>query len=137
MYKKTNYLSEDAKKIREEVFVHEQGFENEFDEIDEYATHIVFYEGAEAIAVCRYYTAENPGEYWVGRLAVVKKFRGKQIGSYMLEVLEENIRKEGGTRICLSAQVRAKEFYEKMGYLAQGEPYLDEYCQHVHMVKVL
>lgn len=137
MYKKMKYLSEDAKKIREEVFVREQGFENEFDEIDDFATHLVFYEGEEPIAVCRYYKSENPKEYWVGRLAILKQYRGRQIGRYMLEVMEENIKEEGGAKISLSAQVRVQDFYGKMGYLPQGEAYLDEHCQHVHMEKKL
>lgn len=137
MYKKTEYLSEDAKKIREEVFVREQGFEKEFDEIDDYATHLVFYEGEAPFAVCRYYESEYPKEYWVGRLAILKEYRGRQFGRHMLEVLEENIKEEGGTKISLSAQVRVQGFYGNMGYLPQGEPYLDEYCQHVHMEKKL
>ena len=38
-----NTLSDDAKNIRIKVFVEEQGFENEFDEIDNSSFHIVSY----------------------------------------------------------------------------------------------
>lgn len=43
MYKRTDTLCEEAKLIREEVFEKEQGFLDEFDEIDEIAKHLVFY----------------------------------------------------------------------------------------------
>ena len=38
-------LCEDAKKLRTEVFVAEQGFETEFDDTDSKARHIVGYDG--------------------------------------------------------------------------------------------
>jgi len=41
--KKYNYLSEDVIRIRQTVFMEEQGFQNEFDEVDKTATHIVMY----------------------------------------------------------------------------------------------
>ena len=34
----------DAKIVRQRVFVEEQGFENEFDEIDDFAYHLVVYQ---------------------------------------------------------------------------------------------
>lgn len=39
-FKVANILSADEKMIRETVFVEEQGFKIEFDDIDEFATHI-------------------------------------------------------------------------------------------------
>ena len=39
-----DYLPESSKLIRQTVFVEEQGFVNEIDEIDEIATHIVLYD---------------------------------------------------------------------------------------------
>lgn len=40
-------------------------------------------------------------------------------------------------RLALSAQVRVRPFYEKLGYTASGDEYLDEYCPHIHMEKEL
>lgn len=137
MYKKSNYLSLDAKKIREEVFVSEQGFQNEFDEIDNYAIHIVFYEKDMPVAVCRYYKDKEKNTYIIGRIAVLKAHRGKQLGQFILEVLEKNILSEGGNKISLSAQVQAQSFYSKYGYVAKGEVYMDENCPHICMEKIL
>lgn len=137
MYKKLNYLSLDAKKIREEVFVAEQGFQNEFDEIDNYATHLVFYEENTPVAVGRYYKDKEKNTYIVGRIAVLKAYRGNHFGQCILGALEKNILSEGGEKIALSAQVRAQSFYKKSGYVAKGETYMDEYCPHIYMEKIL
>lgn len=137
MYKRLNYLSPDAKKIREEVFVSEQGFQNEFDEIDNYAIHIVFYEETMPVAVCRYYEDKEKNTYIIGRIAVLKAYRGNHLGHFILEVLEKNILSEGGKKITLSAQVQAQSFYSKYGYVAKGEAYMDENCPHICMEKIM
>lgn len=137
MLKKSNKLTEDAKRIRQEVFVEEQGFLEEFDEIDSRATHLVFYEEGIPAAVCRYYKGEKPGQYMLGRLAIRKPFRGKQLGKYMVEAAEREIKKERAESICLSAQIRVQLFYEKCGFHAVGETYFDEDCPHICMVKEL
>ena len=47
-------IPKQAKEIRQKVFVDEQGFQNEFDDIDEAATHIVMFdEDKIPIATCR------------------------------------------------------------------------------------
>ena len=127
-------LTEEAKQIREEVFVEEQGFLQEFDETDVKADHLVWYEAGEAAATCRYYAGEEKGVYWLGRLAVRKRFRSRQIGAKLLSAAEEQIRAKGGSAIHLSSQVRAKEFCV---YHAVGEEYRDEYCPHIEMKKEL
>lgn len=137
MYKKLNYLSAVAKKIREEVFVYEQGFHNEFDEIDNSATHLIFYKKNTPVAVCRYYKDKGENTYIIGRIAVLKAYRGNHFGQRILEVIEKNILSEGGQKISLLAQVRVQSFYEKSGYVTKGERYMDEHCPHICMEKIL
>lgn len=137
MYRIFEDLCQEARYIREEVFVKEQGFLNEFDETDSIAVHVVFYVEDKPAAVCRFYPGEGEGEYIVGRIAVRKDYRGRNLGRYIMQTLEEIISSRGGRRIVLSAQVRVRGFYEKSGYTALGEPYLDEYCEHIHMEKEL
>lgn len=127
-------LLPEAKYIRENVFVKEQGFVNEFDETDKTANHMIVYEDDTPIACCRFFKGEDD-EYVIGRLAVLKEHRGKHLGSLMLSNAEEYIKRQGGKKLSVSAQVRVKSFYEKQGYKAFGEIYLDEYCEHIHMVK--
>ena len=130
-------LCEDAKKIRTEVFVEEQGFEIEFDDTDKIAKHIVGYNGAKPVAVCRYFYYNDHNSYMVGRIAVAKEYRGKHYGDKILSFAELKIKEDGGKTVSLSAQTRVSGFYEKQGYKKQGSEYLDEYCPHILMTKTL
>ena len=132
-----NYLPNEAKEIRTRVFVEEQGFKNEFDEIDSTATHIICYIDNTAIATGRLFLDENSKEYHIGRIAVDKSYRGKGIGGKILNYAENLVKEMGGKTLSLSAQERASRFYEKQGYCKKGEPYLDEYCPHIFMTKEL
>ncbi len=130
-----DYLPEDAKYIREEVFMREQGFENEFDEIDDIAVHIVAYDNGVPVAVCRVF-AEN-GEYFLGRVAVLKEYRGKNIGKLLLSEADKKVRELGGKSISAHSQCRAKGFYAASGYTEVGEIDYDEGCPHIMMKKTL
>lgn len=136
-YVKKYHLFEDAQQIREEVFVKEQGFVNEIDETDSIAAHIVCYDEGRPIAVGRYFKGDEEGVYHIGRVAIVKEYRGRHIGSYIMQVMEECIQKEHGKIIHLSAQAHVKEFYEKSGYVVRGKSFMEEHCLHIPMKKEL
>lgn len=129
------YLPYEAKLIREEVFCAEQGFINEFDETDTISSHLVAFENDVPIATCRIYPNENG--YCIGRIAVIKAYRGKKIGAHIIEEAESYIRGQGGKEVSLSAQTRVEEFYRKQGYFSFGAVYLDEDCPHIKMIKKL
>lgn len=132
-FKVTNTLSEDEKMIRETVFIEEQKFKIEFDDTDDIATHIVMYIDNNPVGCCRLYKQEN--EYHIGRIAVLKPYRGKGYGEKILLNAERVAKEKGADSISLSAQVRASGFYEKLGYKKHGEIYFDEYCEHIAMKK--
>ena len=129
-------LSEAAVRIRTDVFVKEQGFEVEFDEKDADAYHMLVYDDDVPIAVCRFMLGED-GVCTIGRLAVVPEFRGRSIGKAMLAEAEKEVSDMGQRRMELSAQVRARGFYEACGYTAYGDEYMDEWCPHIMMGKDL
>ena len=130
-----NDLPEEARFIRQTVFMEEQGFKNEFDDIDETAIHAVgFIDGVPA-ATGRVFPAEEDGAYYLGRLAVRKEFRKGGTGSAIVAFLENEAAKHGASKIILHAQIQAQPFYEKNGYTAEGEPFLDETTPHITMVK--
>lgn len=135
MFKIFKGLNDDIRYVRKTVFVKEQGFENEFDIIDDSCFHIVFYENDKPVATCRYFQENEI--YYIGRVSVLKEYRGLNIGNRIMQFAENEIKKIGGKSIEVSAQVRIKDFYRKLGYVAQGEIYLDEFCEHIKMVKVL
>ncbi len=105
-------LPEAAKEIRIKVFVEEQGFQDEFDHTDDISTHIVLFEASEPIAVCRFYYSAERQCYVIGRIAVLKEFRGRDLGTALLRAAEQEIMRMHGKTAELSAQVRVSVFYE-------------------------
>jgi predicted GNAT family N-acyltransferase len=126
-----------AKDIRIAVFVAEQGFEDEFDDIDDLAWHIEIWDEDIPVAVGRMFESDKAGVYTVGRIAVINEYRRRHLGKTVMEALEDHGRKLGGIVIQLSAQCSAAGFYEKMGYAPHGEVYLDQFCPHIKMSKNL
>ncbi len=127
----------EAKEIREEVFMKEQGFVNEFDDIDSIATHLVLFWEGQPAGVCRFFPTKEPGVWDFGRLAVRKAYRDKHLGSLLVQEAERQIRDQGGAKLALMAQIRVQKFYEKNGYTPFGEPCDDEGCPHIWMEKLL
>jgi predicted GNAT family N-acyltransferase len=125
----------DAGKIREDIFLAEQGFSTEYDDIDKEAYHFVVYDGERPVATARMYGTEEP--YHIGRVAVMKEYRGTGIGAYVMSRVEKFATEQGICTLTLSAQVRASGFYEKCGYIRYGEEYMDEFCPHIDMLKNL
>lgn len=134
-YRLYDSLPDDAVFIRRKVFVEEQHFEEEFDERDKSSSHIVLYIEGTPAAVCRYFYDDKLNSYVVGRIAVIKEFRGRNIGSDILREAQTHITKLGGKKIMLAAQTRARGFYEKQGYTACGSEFMEEYCPHIWMYK--
>ena len=126
-------LPQDAKDIRIEVFMKEQGFKNEFDEIATISHHIVVFDEGKPIGTCRFFKENN--HYTIGRVAVLKKYRNLHIGNSLLESAENEIKKLNGDLIVVHAQVRIRPFYEKQGYIQFGQIDDDEGVPHVWMKK--
>lgn len=127
-----------ALEIRQKVFVEEQGFQNEFDSVDLTAVHFVLFDDCDIpVATCRVFESDKKNVYILGRLAVTKENRGRNMGSLLVEKAEEYIKKIGAEELRLHSQCRAAAFYEKLGYAAFGEVEDDEGCPHIWMKKRL
>ena len=126
-------LPQEAKDIRIEVFVKEQGFENEFDEIDTISHHIVAFDERKPIGTCRFFKEND--HYTIGRVAVLKEYRNQHMGNLLLESAENEIKKLNGDLIVVHAQVRIHPFYEKQGYIQFGQIDDDEGVPHMWMKK--
>lgn len=129
----------DAVKIRRQVFMLEQGVPGEI-EIDKYEAsciHFVLYgEKNEVIATCRLLPLED-GLIKLQRMAVQKEFRGKDYGRLIVEGAELFSKEQGYNTITLGAQITALGFYERMGYIKEGELFLDANIEHYKMNKTL
>ena len=127
-----------ARNIRTTVFVEEQGFSYaaEFDDVDASSTHLVLLECGKPIATCRFFR-QGDGVYAIGRIAVLKEYRGSGMGAAAVRAAEKMIAAEGGRVALVHAQTRASGFYEKLGYEPFGEPDEDEGVPHVWMRRAL
>jgi len=123
-----NSLREDAQKVRIEVFVIEQNvpIELEWDEGDEVSTHAVAYdEQGHAVATGRLLPDGH-----IGRMAVSQSLRGKGIGKQVLRALLEHARRDGHQALALRAQTHAIPFYERQGFIVEGEEFIEADMPH-------
>ncbi len=132
-----NRLPSEAKEIRLEVFVKEQGFEEEFDDIDETAAHIVLFDGSQPVGVCRVFTATESGKTMIGRVAVRKPLRGRGLGTDIIKAAEEYAAGSGAGEIWIHSQEQAAGFYSALGYEDTGIHDVEEGCPHILMKKSL
>lgn len=112
-----------AYSIRYAVFVEEQGIPAEF-EIDAYdpmAEHALAFIDGQCVATARIYLdQQNPSKAKIGRMAVLKNFRGQGIGTALLgEVIRAGMM-QGATVFELHAQQSTIPFYAKLQFKADG-----------------
>ncbi|MEU9283951.1 GNAT family N-acetyltransferase [Streptomyces sp. NPDC048275] len=134
--------------VRKEVFVGEQGVPEdiEYDAYDEGAVHVLavradgvplgtgrLLDGAEAAAK----TGGDLSVGSLGRLAVAKAARGLGVGVALVGAIEDGARARGLAAVDLHAQTQALGFYERLGYVAYGEEFLDAGIEHRAMRKAL
>ena len=125
-------VPEAAKQLRQEVFVDEQGFSEEFDAMDRLATHFLLWDGDLAIATLRLFEDES-GELHIGRMAVKKNYRDHGYGKALMKDVLHYAREKSYAGIVLSAQVQAQGFYEMLGFVCEGASYMEQDCPHVRM----
>lgn len=132
-------LGEQALAIRIEVFVHEQlvPMEEERDDIDYTAHHVIAFAGDEAAATGRVFTTSDPSVAKIGRMAVLKNHRGRGAGSAIMAALMDEARRWGCTEAQLSAQVHAIPFYERHGFQCISDVYMDANIPHRTMKRTL
>ena len=127
-------LNEGCAAVRKAVFMEEQGFQQEFDDVDDRAYHVLIQDGERPVATGRLFT-EDGETYLIGRVAVLSAYRGQHLGEHVVTALEQQAKACGAKCITLSAQCRAAGFYEKLGYTKTEEYHMDEFCPHVTMRK--
>ena len=120
----------EARRIRFAVFVEEQGVpaELELDERDEPSVHALAFEENQAVG-----TARLLPDGHIGRMAVMKPWRGRGIGAALLRRLIDAARERGDREVLLSAQVHALGFYRAHGFIAHGDVYDEAGIPHQEM----
>jgi predicted GNAT family N-acyltransferase len=118
--------------IRTRVFVEEQGVSEdlEWDGLDEHAYHVMAVADGTPIGTGRLLQDAH-----IGRLAVLKEWRGKGVGGALLDLLLVIANKMGYEEVRLHAQTRVLDFYVGRGFEAQGEEFMEAGIPHIVMVR--
>lgn len=121
-------------RIRRKVFIEEQQVpeELEWDGEDAEALHLLAYKGDTPIGTVRMLADGH-----VGRMAVLKEYRQQGIGWLLMQEIISLARQQGLLRLALSAQTHAIEFYQRLGFIAQGDTFLDAGIPHRQMTLLL
>lgn len=121
----------DLRSVRETVFVQEQQvpLELEWDELDPQCRHVIARDDQHRPIGTGRLTPERK----IGRMAVLREWRGRGVGEALLRALVEQARDLGLPEVALHAQVNAIGFYEKFGFEAYGERFEEAGIQHQSM----
>jgi predicted GNAT family N-acyltransferase len=125
----------EAVRVREAVFVVEQGVraEIELDEWDPRCDHaLAFAPGARAVGTGRLLPDGH-----IGRMAVLREWRGQGVGGRLLVALVEHAAERGMKRLVLNAQTHAVPFYARYGFVAFGEEFIEADIPHIVMARDL
>ena len=118
--------------VRRIVFIEEQHVPEalELDELDPVCHHVLITDADnQPIA-----TGRIGPDGRIGRMAVLKEYRGQGVGSALLTALLDYARQEHYAGIYLHAQLTAISFYEKHGFMVKGEQFMDAGIPHRNMI---
>jgi predicted GNAT family N-acyltransferase len=131
----------EALALRTAVFVKEQGVPPE-EEVDAHdrpestSVHALLFEGERSIGAGRFYVLDADSVQ-IGRMAISAGARGRGAGTLLLAALGDEARRLGHARARLHAQMHARAFYLRAGYVDDGEPLWDAGILHQPMTKIL
>ena len=117
--------------VRREVFIEEQGVPEalEWDADDAGALHLLATDAEGRAIGC----ARLLPDGHIGRMAVLRRWRGRGVGTALLVAALEAARGQGHRTVRLSAQIHAAAFYAAAGFVAEGDEYLEAGIPHVAM----
>jgi predicted GNAT family N-acyltransferase len=122
--------------IRRRVFIEEQkvseDLEWEDDSSEAKLCHLLVQCKEQAIACARIaLTGSNAGK--ISRMAVLASHRGQNIGKQLLQACVQRGLQHQLDSISLNAQLSAEGFYNKLGFISEGDIFLDAGIEHRHM----
>ncbi len=123
--------------LRLQVFVDEQGvaFDEEMDDLDDQAVHMIARDGDANVATARILINGDVGR--IGRVCVVKSHRGTGLGAELMEAAIAELRSRSAVKkLLLSSQSYAIPFYERFGLVPVGEDFDDAGIPHRNMERV-
>ena len=120
--------------VRRKVFIDEQQVpeELEWDEFDDSSIHFIATSKDAAIG-----TARLKPDGQIGRMAVLEPYRNQGTGSSLLTLAIDIATEKRYPKLYLHAQADAIPFYEKHGFIAEGEIFYEADIPHCSMFKNL
>ncbi|MDH5388031.1 MAG: GNAT family N-acetyltransferase [Gammaproteobacteria bacterium] len=120
--------------IRTSVFIEEQlvPAELEWDEFDEQSTHFLAFYDDNPIA-----TARLKPDGQIGRMAVIRNYRNRGIGTKLLTTVLLRATNTGYSMVYIHAQNQAIDFYKKFNFIHNGTEFMDAGIVHRAMYKLL
>ena len=121
--------------VREQVFTVEQNVarEDELDAFDATARHVL----ARDLTGNPVGTGRLAADHKIGRMAVLRDWRGKRVGEAMLNLLVEQARALNYPQVELHAQTQAVPFYAKFGFTPFGDEFVECDIKHFNMRRAL
>ena len=126
---------QELRAVRETVFVQEQQvpLEEEWDTLDPDCVHVI----ARALDGTPIGTGRLTPEHKIGRMAVLRDWRGKGVGDALLLALIEQAHQRGWREVALNAQVSAIAFYLRHGFQPYGDRFWEAGIEHQAMRRAL
>ena len=126
--------TDDICAIRYKVFVDEQNVpeELEIDGFDGEAKHVLIFVDGLPIGTGRILSDGH-----IGRVAVLKNYRGLGIGKSIMKELIKCAQDLSLEKVWLSSQWHAHSFYLDLGFVCVGEIYKEAGIDHIKMFKTL
>jgi len=117
--------------VRRAVFIEEQHVPEhmEWDDEDERACHVL----ATNLQGTPIGTGRLKHDCYVGRMAVLRAWRGRGVGREILTTLLDIAQKQGCGVVRLHAQTHAIEFYARFGFAVLGEEFDEAGIPHRQM----
>ncbi|MFV0477934.1 MAG: GNAT family N-acetyltransferase [Parahaliea sp.] len=122
--------------LRQAVFIVEQNCPYlDIDGLDIKATHLLGWHNDRLIACLR---CLPPGlsypESSIGRVIIATEARGANSGTQMVQrAITFNRSQWPDSDILIGAQAHLQTFYGRLGFISEGEKYLEDGIDHVHM----
>lgn len=123
--------SDDLHAVRDAVFVNEQHIpaEIEWDELDRHSVHLIARDSRHHPIGTGRLTPDRK----IGRMAVLSPWRNRGVGTALMTALLYEAQKRSWPEVCLNAQVSVMGFYERFGFVSEGEPFVEAGIPHQAM----
>ena len=124
--------------LRNEVFRKPWGLNIRDEDLtnDQYMEMFGAYKDDKIIATI-FLTEDDKEHARIKSVAILDEYRGKGLGSYLMDYAENIAKDRGYKKVNLMGRVSAEVFYNKIGYKTLSQPYDYHTISHIDMEKEL